>query len=221
MQAKSPKSQSPTHAIALSKAALNLVPIVGGVIASLIDDYVPKSKERAQDQFNEYLSTKLSELDGRLNSDVVDKKNFAELFAKIQEVTSRTNRDLKLRTAANLLANFLLKPDDPAKVSFDELDHLTHCLDGLSSAAITVLGAARKLTKFDSAGGGSTFPFSELPRMLEQDPDLVRSLVAELDTMNLLHTTEGQIQTQDRSHVSVRITHMGARFAERFIEGNI
>ena len=58
----------------------------------------------------------------------------------------RTHRDEKLRAAANILANLLLKPGDQAKVSYDELDHLIRCVDALSIGAITVLGAIRQVS---------------------------------------------------------------------------
>ena len=47
------------------------------------------------------------------------------------------------RTA--ILANLLLRPGDPAKSSYEELDHLIRCIDDLSIGAIHVLGAARTI----------------------------------------------------------------------------
>jgi hypothetical protein len=59
----------------------------------------------------------------------------------------RTHREDKLRAAANILANLLLKPGDQAKVSYEELDHLIRCVDALSTGALLVLGAIRNITE--------------------------------------------------------------------------
>jgi len=209
------------HQLAILKAGLNLVPGVGGTIASLIDDYVPSAQEAAQKQFNGLFEAKLSELEGRINVEVVNKDDFAELFTKIEVLTSKSNRELKLRAAANLLANFFLKPGDPAKVPFDELDHFAHCLERLSSGAIAILGASRRLGLSDPSRGSRSFSFPELPKLLGGDPDLIMSLVSELGGLNLLHVTEGQIPEFHRQHISILVTTVGDRFAERFIEGKM
>ena len=52
-----------------------------------------------------------------------------------------------------------------------------------------------------------------------QEQSLVLALLMELHSVNLAHVSEGVSQAKDLGHVSVGITPLGLRFAERFIEG--
>ena len=207
------------HALAAFKAAVNLVPLVGGSVASLIDDYVPTSKQKAIDQGWQLFSARIESLETRINSESANKEDFAELFQRFEDVISRTNRREKLEAAANILTNVLLKPNDPAKSPFEELDHLMHCVDKLSSGAITILGAVRTLPPQGQLGIHS---FSAVWRQLPQiEQSLLMSLLMELHSLNLVRVTEGAVGTPDWQHVSVQLTLVGQRFAERFIEGRL
>jgi hypothetical protein len=133
------------HALALVKAGLNLIPVVGGAIASLIGDYVPSSTQKAIERTIELLGEKLGALQGRIDVDAVNKEDFSELYKSCYLVIVRSNREEKLHAAAAILANILLRPGDPSKSSYEELDHLIRCIDALSIGAISVLGAARRI----------------------------------------------------------------------------
>lgn len=203
------------HALAICKAVLNSVPIVGGPAASLISDYVRTSTQRSLEQATQMLIDKIHDLEQRIDTEAVNKEDFAELFNGLLRVSGRTNREHKLRTAANLTANVLLRDADKAKSPFNELDHLMHCVDALSIGAITVLGAARRLQR-------QQFAFRDLALQLpNEDPELVRSLVSELQGWHLVHVLEGQITVADYSHISIRVTPLGMRFVRRFIEGEM
>jgi hypothetical protein len=68
------------HALTVVKAALNLIPSVGGALASLIGDYVPTSTQRSIDETMSLLGEKLLSLEGRIDVDAVNKEDFSELF---------------------------------------------------------------------------------------------------------------------------------------------
>src|SRR5271170_7009379 len=95
------------HALAVLKAALNLIPNVGGALASLIGDYVPTSTQRSIDKTITLLGEKLTSLEGRIDIDAVNKEDFSELFKSCYLVVVRSNREEKLHAAAALLANLL------------------------------------------------------------------------------------------------------------------
>jgi hypothetical protein len=152
----------------------------------------------------------------------VNKEDFSELFKSCCLVVVRSNREEKLNAAAALLANLLLRPNDPGKVSFEELDHLVRCLDALSTGAISVLGAARNITTSGASGSQGRFHFTQLrSSFLQFEPSLLMSLVSELRSLNLLHVQEGSIGMPDNGQVLLELTPIGRRFVERFIEGNI
>jgi len=207
------------HALAIMKAGINLIPVVGGPIASLIGDYVPTSTQVAIERSTELLAQNLDALKDRMDVDVVNKEDFSELFKSCYLVIVRTNREEKLQAATAILANFLLRPGDPAKSSYQELDHLIRCIDALSIGAITVLGAARKMGSTSGQGMQRSFQFDRLRNAFpEFDASLVVSLVSELRALNLVRTQEGPVRMPDSSEILVEVTPIGVRLVGRFIE---
>jgi hypothetical protein len=209
------------HILAAVKAGLHLLPHVGGAIASLIDDYVPKATERAMQKTMEQLSAKLIALEGRTDVDAVDNEDFAELFKSCYLVAIRSQREEKLRAAANLFANLLLKPGDAGKSSYEELDHFVRCLEALSIGALSVLGAARHIIR-SAPTGPIDFQFHQLRGTFREfEPSFLMSLVSELRSLNLLHVRVPTIETADYGNFAIELTPVGRRFVERFIEGEM
>jgi len=56
------RTSASDHVLAIVKAGINAVPIVGGPIASLISDYLPTSTQRAVEKTLRLLGEKLSSL---------------------------------------------------------------------------------------------------------------------------------------------------------------
>jgi hypothetical protein len=212
------------HALIVVKAALNAVPVVGGSIASLIGDYIPLSTQRSIERSGELLAKRLADLEGRIDSDAVDKDEFSELFKSCYLTIVRTSQEVKLRAAAAILANLLLRPGDPEKLSYTELDHLTRCLGSLSIGAITTLGAAKQMVvraKMSPDGEGNyRFNFEQLRAEVPSiEPALFMGLVGELNGYNLLRI-EGlpPIRTPEYANHPLELTPLGWRFVERFLE---
>src|SRR5579863_5912580 len=118
------KHTAKDHALAIVKAGISAIPAIGGPIASLIGDYVPTSTQSAIERSTEILAEKINNLQDRIDVNAVNKDDFSELFKSCYLVIVRTNREEKLRAAASILANILLRPGDPSKSPYEELDHL-------------------------------------------------------------------------------------------------
>jgi hypothetical protein len=130
-------------------------------------------------------------------------------------VATRTYREEKLRTAANILANLMHRSGDSEKSSYEELDHLVRCLDTLSSGAISVLGAIRHFV----SRAPNSIHLPQLRGALSTiDPPLLMSLVRELRGLNLVRVQDGAIRLPDDNQVLIALTQIGERFANRFIE---
>jgi len=210
------------HVLAIVKAGISAVPLVGGPIASLITDYVPTATQRSIERTMELFADKLKTLSQRIDVTLVDKDEFTELFKSCYLIVVRTQREEKLHAAANLLANLLLRSGDPAKASYEEIDHLVRCLDALSIGAILVLGAARQIATTGPSANMGNFSFPQLAAAFPHfEPSFLMSLVAELRALNLLRVQEGGIRTPDHLEVLLELTPVGKRFVERFIEGNM
>jgi hypothetical protein len=214
------KHTAKDHALAIVKAGISAIPAIGGPIASLIGDYVPTSTQSAIERSTEILAEKINNLQDRIDVNAVNKDDFSELFKSCYLVIVRTNREEKLRAAASILANILLRPGDPSKSPYEELDHLIRCVDTLSIGAISVLGAARHIALAAGQGAQRSFHFPQLRDAFRSlDASLVMSLVSESRALNLLRVQEGATRMPEHGEVLIELTPIGERLVDRFIEG--
>jgi hypothetical protein len=218
------------------KAALNVVPIVGGALASLIGDYVPLSSQRSIEKATLFLGERLQRLEGRVDVDAVNKDEFSDLFKSSYLAIVRTTNEEKLRAASAILSNLLLRHGDSDKLPYTELDHFVRCLDQLSIGAITVLGRVYDLGKKNAP---PNYPAGDIRRSLEalrsvqgirldfrivhaavpdMDPSLVMGLLSELNAANLVHLPGvPAIRTPDFGNYPIELTALGIRFVERVL----
>ena len=127
------------------------------------------------------------------------------------------------------MANLLLKEDDSEKLQYSELDHFSRCLESLSIGAIHILGLTYKIAKTPgrkkTPEGDYTLAVRDVvpnapPGM---SPSLVMSLMAELNSWNMLEVSSGAsfIRTTDKVGKHTYCGNIPIRFtssAERFVE---
>src|ERR1700721_527290 len=203
------------HALAAAKAAVNLIPFVGGTIASLISDYVPSSTQRSIDRGMVLLGERLKSVEDRIDPEAVNKDEFAELFKSCYLIFVRTNQEEKLRAAASLLTKLLLKPGDPVKVPYEELDHLIRCVDSLSIGAIVFLNVVKDLTMWPQSKNRVDFG-TVSSCFTARDSSLLMSLATELDSLNLIHIIEPAMSVPNYGNYGLILTPIGDRFVEHF-----
>ena len=124
------KRANSDHALAIVKAGISCVPVVGGAIASLVSDYVPTATQRSIERATDILRERIENLGDRIDVENVKKDEFSELFKSCYLLIVRTHKEEKLRAASSLLVTLLLKEGDRAKLSYRELNalHLVHLL---------------------------------------------------------------------------------------------
>ena len=211
------------HVLALIKAGVSAVPIVGGTIGSLIGDYVPTATQRSIDSTVNLLRRRLADLEGRIDADAVNKDEFSELWKSCYLIVVRTHQESKLRAAAALMANILLKDGDPEKLSYTELDHFVRCVDALSIGAIEALGHTVLLARRDIRRYGREnvrLEFADVHRRLADfAPDLLMGLLQELNSFHLVHL-EGSpgVRTPNYANYPIELPPIGARFATHVMQ---
>ncbi len=210
------------HALAVIKAGISTVPVIGGVIASLVGDYIPTATARMTEYALNDLKRRLEELKDRIDTETVNKDEFAELFKSCYLVIFRTHQKEKIRAAAALLANTLLKKDDSDKLSYTELDHFVRCLDAVSIGAIRTLGHAVKIAETKRPGHGVTEPvrldFTQIHRrMAETDAALLMGLIGELSAFHVLHFESPSVRLPGYRNWPVELTPLGYRFVKRVL----
>jgi len=210
------------HLLAIAKAGLSAVPYVGGTLASLIGDYIPTHTQRSIERFLAELAKRLERLEGRLDPETIDRDEFAELFKSCYLVAVRTHQGEKLRAAAGILSNLLLRQDDPLRLSYTELDHFSRCVDVLSTGAINVLVEAYRLGQSLGRPGDDDprFNFEDLGKRLPgMTPELLMGLVGELNAMNLVHLAGVPgIRTTHYANYPVELTGLGTRFVRQILD---
>ncbi len=222
---KAKKLKKSDHAIISIKSALNLIPGVGGTIASLVGDYVQLSTQKSTERTMKILHEKLTAIESRIDVESINKDEFSELFKSCYLVVVRTHQEIKLRAAAALFANLLLKPGDTEKVSYDELDYFIRCVDSLSIGAITVLvvysSMSQQSLKADSDGNYG-LDFSALhkhEKLNAFDAPFLMGLISELNNFHLVQIDKPPITISQYGNYPIRLTPLGQRFIERIIDG--
>lgn len=208
------KKTAQDHIINVVKAGFATVPFCGG-IATLIDDYVPKSTEQSINKFIEEVGQEIKRLENKIDLGAVNKDEFAEMFKSCYIGIVRTTQEDKIRIFSKMFANIILKESEPEKLPYTELDHLVRALNNISIGALHTLIIiyqdikTRKNMRFNFSGIQSKDP--------EQDSALLMGLLNELNSVNLIHMIGvPSVRTPDYGNYSMEFTQLGRRFVERF-----
>ncbi len=211
--------------LAIAKAAISAIPAVGGPIASLIGDYIPTATHCSIEIALDALRNRLNDLEGRIDPDAVNKVEFSELFKSCYYIIVRTHQESKLRGAACLIGNILLKNSDPEKLSYTELDHFVRCLDSISVGAMEVFGQALVIARSNNRQywmGNVLFNFSELHhRLPSMASDLIMGLLGELNVFHLVHMHGSpSVRMKDYGNYQIEFPPLGVKFAEHVLQLN-
>jgi hypothetical protein len=202
----------------------------GSLLVSLINDAASNAHERAEQRANEILVDRLEELEGRVDKERITTDEFVDLYKNCWVVQQRSLYDEKLRGAANIIANALLKDGDGDRLTYDELDHFTRCLEHLSIGAIHILTKAinyadkknRGLNSYKVDRNNIRVDFGELQSLApEIDANLLMGLLGELASFHLLHSLGSPTARYDGkqiySNYPFETTPLGYRFVQHVL----
>jgi len=210
------------HVITAIKAVCASISIPPGIslggIPILIDEYIGNSTKKALDKAIEYFSEKIKELEGRIDILSVNQDEFSDTIKQFGRVILYNSKEEKLRAAANLLANAMLKTEDPDKISYAELDHTFKCVESLSIGAIQLLGTIYEKevpqNQRHHTNKNYRLNFDDISRYFpEYEPTFLMGLVGECNAYNLLHILGiPQIKTNEYGNYPIELTRFGQRF---------
>jgi len=211
------------HTLAIVKAGISLVPYIGGSIAGLMSDYIPDATERSRNEALNYLKIDLEKLQERIDVESINKDEFSELYKSCYLTMTRTHKQEKLRATASIITNILLKEGDPNKLSFNELDHYTRCIDSLSIGAIEIVGIIynnKKIKEGVQEKRFHNFDFSLLQRLKPDiEPSFLMGLLCELNSFNLVHMRGvPEFRKVNFSNYQFVATVLGATFVEYILQ---
>lgn len=202
-----------------------------GFLTKVLKEVFPKQAEQAQQRAIDQLGRRLREAEARIDEQQAWTPDFYGLFNDWARITRQTAREEKLLAAANIVTNSLLKPGEPDKLPFNELEHFSHCVENLSVAAIHVLAAVFKCAEVTDNGRKGKLKQenirvdlgSVLAKLPTMDQDLVFGLCRELDGYNLVYARDlsnirvGEAKMKYAGH-PVETTPLGFRFVTHIIE---
>lgn len=210
-------------ATGIVKAAFNAVPVFGGSIASLLDDFIPASREKRLREFAERVANDINTIQNLIDTDYVKSDEFAYLFTRVFQNVTRDYQQSKLNAYRNILVNSLkYNIDDSIKESYlKRVEDLTALhLDVLSCFHSDlrnqkILGDPRQY--YGSFGDlGSTFR-KLLPHL---NGGHVESALFDLDTAGITSNVRNILNTMMTGHGALelegRLTPYGREFV-RFI----
>jgi hypothetical protein len=99
------------HMIAVVKALLALVPIVGGSLSSLVGDYIPKMKETRLIEFTQELARRFTLLSNYVQLDYVKTEEYAFLFEQCYRKVSENYHSKSIEALRNVLVNSAIRFD--------------------------------------------------------------------------------------------------------------
>jgi len=105
------KTPASDHVIAVLKALLASVPIVGGSLSSLVGDYIPKMKEKRFIEFTQDLQRQFTFLSDYVQRDYLKTEEFAFLFEQCYRRVSECYHAESLKALRNILVNSAIRFD--------------------------------------------------------------------------------------------------------------
>lgn len=206
------------HIANIVKAALNAVPFVGGSIASLIDDYIPESRQKRIEEFSSDLADEIERLEGSLNEAYVKTEAFAYLFTRVYQDVTRDYQQEKLVAYRNILIN-ALRVDVDASIQ----ERYLFLVEQLTALHLRVLSKfvsdqrnAIDLAELSQAMMGSLF---QTLRTLLPDvsPDLIESCIFDLDQMGITAGVSNALMTTMTGHGATQLEGRLTGFGRNFL----
>jgi hypothetical protein len=198
------------HAIAAGLAGLNAIPVLGGVIATFVSEYVPRQKQRRLVSFVQDLAEKLREEEDRIDREFVKSEEFAGLVEDVIDSAQQRRNVEKHRYYASLVAGSATH----ARPTEEERDRLLDALDRLRLPHLRLLHVIATTTEPPPgmwAGGVSHVVQS---KMEISDADL-REQWGDLAAANIADSyPSGTMTAAGAGNLAVRLTPFGRRFVD-------
>ena len=197
------------HALVVGMAALQVVPVVGGVVATFISEYVPRKKQERLVKFVQDLSSEFIAEQERIDSEFVRTKDFERMVEDVLDRVQTVRNENKLGYWAAFLAG-VATTDRP---NATDRDRMVETLDGLRPEHLRLLHVIASTTEGppDLYMGGVSATLDW--KMPDVPNDEVRRLWGELQRFDVVQGYPSGIMTaQGAGDLTVRLTAYGRQF---------
>lgn len=199
------------HALTLALAGLQAVPVIGGVIATFIDEYVPRQKRRRLVSFVQDLSDRLAADADRIDREFVRTEDLSDLLEDVLDGVQQRRNEEKHRYYASAVANSLI-PERPDAVDREKMLDVLNELRGSHLRIITIYMTIDIPDNLLPLKGDMEHRLvhGSLPQLTHEQ---VRNDVLDLQTRGILPLLAQSRVVGDPHRLSTQMTPFGRRFA--------
>lgn len=205
--------ETPTfdHALTVALAGLQAVPVIGGVIATFIDEYVPRRKRRRLVSFVQDLSARLRVDADRVDREFVRTEDLGDLLEDVLDAAQQRRNEEKHHYYAAALANSLTR-ERPDAV---DREKMLEVLNELRASHLRMIAVYMSIE----------IPDSMLPLMGDMEHRIVHGSLSELtheqvdrhildlQTRGVLPLLAQSMTAGNPRRLSTQMTSFGRRFA--------
>jgi hypothetical protein len=123
------------HALVAGIAALNAIPVIGGVVATFISEYIPRRKQARLVGFVQDLGRQFDAERERIDADFVRSSEFDRMVEDVLDRVQQVKNEEKLGYWAALLAGVATR-DRPAQ---SDRERMIETLDGVRASNLRLL----------------------------------------------------------------------------------
>lgn len=180
----------------VTKSALNLIPGVGGAIASILGDYLSIRKEA---RLNEFIKNYFGEINQKQNcivSEYVCSDDFLDIFENILADVMQSRTELKRDMLENLLVNSCTIPH----TTYERTEEFQHLIDVLSPLSLLILSVFYRLRTIHMDGKKDSIEkyWTDIRRITAIDDDtILLDYIGELEARSLVESFRNNTYSAD------------------------
>jgi len=197
------------HALTVGLAGLNAIPIVGGVVATFISEYVPRRKQARLIGFVQDLGREFEAERERIDADFVRTSEFDRMVEDVLDRVQQVKNEEKLGYWAALLAGVATRGRPPKA----DRERIIETLDGLRPShlrLLCVISTTRQARPGFYMGGISNTLEWRIPDI---PIDEIRRDWSDLARFDLVQSyPSGTMTAEGAGNLTVRMTDYGRRF---------
>lgn len=180
----------------VTKSALNLIPGVGGAIASILGDYLSTRKEA---RLNEFITNYFEEINQKQDyivREYVCSDDFLDIFENILADVMQSRTELKRSMLNNLLVNSCTIPH----TTYERTEEFQHLIDVLSPLSLLILSVFYRLQAIQMDGQKDSIEkyWTDIRGTTDIDDDIILlDYIGELEARSLVESFRNNTYSAD------------------------
>ena len=180
----------------VTKSALNLIPGVGGAIASILGDYLSIRKEARLNEFIKNYFDEINQKQDCIVREYVCSDDFLDIFENILADVMQSRTELKRDMLKNLLVNSCTIPH----TTYERTEEFQHLIDVLSPLSLQILSVFYRLQTIHMDGKKDSIEkyWADIRHLTAIDDDtILLDYIGELEARSLVDSFRNNTYSAD------------------------